>query len=348
MTNEELVLEYQRTGSGDVLSEICERNSGLVFMVVNDFRSVYEAESAGRAAVIESDDLKQDGFIGMIQAARNYEPDRGMSFSGVAVLYIRGAIMRALSDRGHVVRLPVYKRDQLNRLKKFKQSYIAEYGHKPRIDEISAFIGVSDEEVAELLKIEIRANVASLNQKLSDDQEEGELCDTVPDSRDYIAESDDRMCDAMIWAAVDDLNELQAAVIRGCYQEEKTLREIGEELNISGDKVAQEKGKALKQLRDGMHRHELQELAKWYDIAANVSYKGVGTGSFMRTRTSATERAALIRTEHAEQARSRIKAHDRMQAAGLTGREQEEYFRMLRREKKRVEDKRMYELLKGL
>lgn len=343
MTNEELVSAYQETGERVKLEEICKQNERLIFMIVNDFRGIYAAESASRAAVIESDDLKQDGYIGLIQAVKNYDPERGAAFSTVALLYIRGAILRGLCDRGHTIRIPVHKREQLNRLRKFRSSYLAEYARYPKIDEISAFLGVGGQEVEELLKIEIRANMESLNKSLSDDPDGRELCDTIPDSRDRIEEAEDSIfrdqVKEKLWGAVDELEEVSSAVLHGYFQDEKTLREIGESLNISTRKAEQVKSKALEQLRRGRFRREIVALAKEYELADGVSFKGVSVGTFQRTGMSATERAAFLRLEASRAARVSVMkgaaTYDKFIGAGLTYSQRNAYYEMIDREKRK-------------
>ena len=352
MSNEELVSAYQKTGERVKLEEICERNERLIFMIVNDFRGIYAAESASRATVIESDDLKQDAYVGLIQAVKSYDPERGAAFSTVALLYIRGAILRGLSDRGHTIRIPVHKREQLNRLRKFRSSYLAEYARYPKIDEISAFLGVGGQEVEELLKIEIRANMESLNKVLSDDPDGSELCDFVPDSTNRIEEAEETIfrdqVKEKLWSTVDKLEEVSSSILHGYFQDEKTLKEIAEGLNLPMWKTADLKEKALKQLRKGSFWRDISELAKGYEIADGVSYRGVGVGTFQRTGMSATERAAFIRLESSETARNSVlestAKHEKFKRAGLTWNQRNVYLDMIDRDKRRARRERIEKL----
>ena len=118
LTNEELVKRYQMRGSPEALEEICKRNSGLVWSTVRDFRTVYQQD--GGRGVIEPEDIAQDGYIGLINAVRSYNPGRGASFATAARYYIRGAIYRSLYDRGRVIRLPENVITTLHRLRRFR------------------------------------------------------------------------------------------------------------------------------------------------------------------------------------------------------------------------------------
>ena len=326
MTNEELVLEYQRTENRDILEEICKRNKGLVGLAVKGFRRAYTNEGDFQASVVESDDLMQEGYIGLIYAVKRYDPEKG-AFSTLALEYIQSYIMRFLRDKDILVRVPVHRRTQVNKLQKFRGAYYKEYGSQPEIEEISAFLGVSEEIAAKVIKAEIWLNMASLNAANKADPEH-EIMDTIPDERDPFEEVEAEMCNAKVWALVDTLKEREAAVIRAYYKEGKSLAGLSEEIlnGVTRERARQIKDKALQSLRC-KHRRELADLAQWYDIASTVSYNAVGVDSFNRTHTSATEKAAIMRLERAEKARKRARARDRLSEAGLIEREQDAYFR---------------------
>lgn len=335
MTNEKLVNEYRKTGSKEILTEICKKNKGLIGMIVKNLRPIYANESAKRASVIESDDLEQYGYIGLIKAVRYYDADRGANFSTMAVWWIRNEIYRSMDDQGHTIRIPVNVREGIRKLQRFRQSFLLEYGFEPQIYEMSAFLGVSEQAVKGLLKAEAQDQIGSLNSPIKDADGECEVMDTVPDDHNCYEDLEESIftdqAKAVLWPLVDNvLTEDQAAVIRGRFRDGKTRQEIGDEMNLTRDRVRQTEQVALKTLR---YRRAVRELARWYDVAAGVSYRSVGVGSFTRTRSSATERAALMRIDHAQEIRKAVKARDRMDAAGLFRSEQDV---LIRAEKKRI------------
>lgn len=343
MTNEKLVNEYRKTGSKEILTEICKKNKGLIGMIVKNLRPIYANESVKRASVIESDDLEQYGYIGLIKAVRYYDSDRGANFSTVAVWWIRNEIYRGMNDQGHTIRIPANVREGIRKLQRFKQSFLLEYGFEPQICEMSAFLGVSEQAVEGLLKAEAQDQIGSLNSPIRQDEDgEAEILDTVPDNHDYYEDLEESIftgqAKAALWPLVDDvLTEDQAAVIRGRFRDGKTRQEIGDEMNLTRERVRQTEQVALKTLR---YRRAVRELARWYDVAAGVSYRSVGVGSFTRTRSSATERAALMRIDHAQEIRKAVKSRDRMDAAGLTRQEQDVLVR--------AERERIAEILAGV
>lgn len=339
MTNEELVMEYRKTGNEDALTEICRKNRGLIGMIVKNFRSVYENEGKTSASIIESDDLMQYGYIGLLKAVRVYDPDKG-SFSNAAVWWIRHEILRSMDNNEHTIRMSVDTRKKLVKLQRFRRSFVNEYGFEPRIDEISAFLEVSRPVAERLLKVEAQGQIGSLNSPIKDADGEYEVMDTVPDEHNHYEDLEESIFEDQarkeLWASVDTLKEKESLILHERYQAGKILKEIGDDLGVTCERVRQIETKALKILR---HRRAIRELARWYNFADVVSYKSVSTRSFQNTHTSATERAAIMKLEHENIIRKAVRVRDRMDDAGLTRQEQDALVR--------AERERISEILQG-
>lgn len=339
MTNEELVMEYRKTGNEEALTEICRKNSGLIRMIVKNFRSVYENEGKTSASIIESDDLMQYGYIGLLKAVRVYDPDRG-SFATIAVWWIRQEILRSMDNNEHTIRMSVDTRHKLVKLQRFRRSFVNEYGFEPRIDEISAFLEVSRPVAERLLKVEAQGQIGSLNSPIKDTDGEYEVMDTVPDEHNHYEDLEESIFEDQarkeLWASVDTLKEKESLILHERYQNGKTLQEIGDNLGVTSERVRQIETKTLRILR---HRRAIRELARWYNFADMVSYKSVSTRSFQNTHTSATERAAIMKLEHEDMIRKAVKVRDRMDDAGLTRQEQDALVR--------AERERISEILQG-
>ena len=339
MTNEELVMEYRKTGNEDALTEICRKNQGLIGMIVKNFRSVYENENKTSASIIESDDLRQYGYIGLLKAVRIYDPDKG-SFATIAVWWIRREIQRGIEEHEHRVHSSVNTWARIRKLKRFRRVYVNEYGFEPRIDEISAFLEVSRPVAERLLKVEAQDQIGSLNSPIKDADGEYEVMDTVPDEHNHYEDLEQSMFEDQarkeLWASVDTLKEKESLILHERYQNGKTLQEIGDNLGVTRERVRQIESESLKILR---HRRAIRELARWYNFADMVSYKSVSTRSFQNTHTSATERAAIMKLEHENMIRKAVKIRDRMDDAGLTRQEQDALVR--------AERERISEILQG-
>ena len=340
MTNEELVMEYRETGNEDALTEICRKNKGLVGMVVKNLWPYYcSNEGAKKTSIIESDDLMQYGYIGLLKAVRIYDPDKG-SFSNIAAWWIRSEIQRGIEEHEHRVHSSVNTWARIRKLKRFRRVYVNEYGVEPQMDEMSAFLEVGRPVVERLLKVEAADNVASLN-SLNKDMEDGhELIEIISDEHDYYEDLEQSMFEDQarkeLWASVDTLKEKESLILHERYQNGKTLQEIGDNLGVTRERVRQIESESLKILR---HRRAIRELARWYNFADMVSYKSVSTRSFQNTHTSATERAAIMKLEHENMIRKAVKIRDRMDDAGLTRQEQDALVR--------AERERISEILQG-
>ena len=339
MTNEELVMEYRKTGNEEALTEICRKNKGLIRTIVKNLRPVYANESKTSASIIESDDLMQYGYIGLLKAVRVYDPDRG-SFATIAVWWIRQEILRSMDNNEHTIRMSVDTRKKLEKLRRFRRSFVNEYGFEPRIEEISAFLEVSRPVVERLLKVEVQDQIGSLNSPIRDADGEYEVMDTVPDEHNHYEDLEQSIFEDQarkeLWASVDTLEEKESLILHERYQAGKILKEIGDDLGVTCERVRQIETKALKILR---HRRAIRELARWYNFADMVSYKSVSTRSFQNTHTSATERAAIMKLEHENMIRKAVKIRDRMDDAGLTRQEQDVLVR--------AERERISEILQG-
>lgn len=339
MTNEKLVSEYRKTGSKEILTEICKKNKGLIGMIVKNLRPVYENESKNSASIIESDDLMQYGYIGLLKAVRVYDPDKG-SFTNAAIWWIRQEIFRSMDNNEHTIRMSVDTRNKLVKLRRFRRFFVNEYGFEPRIEEISAFLEVSRPVAERLLKVEAQDQIGSLNSPIKDADGEYEVMDTVPDEHNHYEDLEQSMFEDQVrkelWASVDTLEEKESLILHERYQAGKMLKEIGDDLGVTGDRVRQIKNKALKILR---HRRAIRELARWYNFADMVSYKSVSARSFQNTHTSATERAAIMKLEHENMIRKAVKIRDRTDDAGLTRQEQDALVR--------AERERISEILQG-
>jgi len=168
--------------------------SALEELVKANLRFVVSYAKRYRNAHVLFLDLINEGNIGLIHAAKKYDPDKNVKFITYAVWWIRQAILHALSEQAGAFRLPPKRANLMYRLEKAIATAMTEGSHIPTPDELALNLGVSVKEVQTLLQA--NADNYSLNAEL-DDESHTELADvieqtTIPSAEDEMQEQSRR------------------------------------------------------------------------------------------------------------------------------------------------------------
>jgi RNA polymerase sigma factor (sigma-70 family) len=199
----------------------------------------------------EFDDLRQEGYIGLIKAIDKFDPSHEVTFAHYASYWIKQSILRYIYNRGRVIRLPVYLHEKIFILKKAIEALTAKNEREPTTFELSKYLKMNIFEVEKLLRL--KEDVESLDEPIKDEDGGYTRLDTTQDEQESpadIAEKNDRI--RQVNKAVMQLNERQREVIRRRYAfkcKAETLDSIGNDIGVSRTRVQQIEKAALKKLR---------------------------------------------------------------------------------------------------
>ena len=197
-------------------------------------------------------DLIHEGSLGLMEAAKRFDPERNVKFISYAVWWVRQAIFHALSEHARVFRLPQKLSGQVSKVEKARDVLAAELRRPPTTQEIAARTSLTEEQVEALLLAS--GDDVSLSAAVGEDGnlEFGDTLEqeTIPSAElEMIRTSFEERIKAM----VDDLDEKEAEVIRMRFglegEEPRTLQEIGEALGLSRERIRQIESKAKEKLR---------------------------------------------------------------------------------------------------
>lgn len=205
-------------------------------------------------------DLINEGNLGLIKAAEKFDETRGFKFISYAVWWIRQSILQALAEQSRIVRLPLNQVGSLNKINKAFQRFEQEHERKPSAEELAEVLDIPVEKIADTLKMSGRH--VSVDAPFVEG-EDNCLIDVMVNEdspnadRGLINESLTREVDRALGL----LTAREADILRkffGIGVPEKTLEEIGEDLDLTRERVRQIKEKAIKKLQQSTRSNVLK------------------------------------------------------------------------------------------
>ena len=233
-----------RAGDQEAMQELAKRNLRFVISVAKKYQN----------RGLPLTDLIGEGNVGLLTAARKFDPDQGVKFISYAVWWIRQAILASLARQGRTVRVPLNRTADLSKIVKTAEALRQELRREPTPEEISKATELSMEVVQSLAALntgEVRLD-APLDPEGDRALIERFIAEDQPDTEEQTME---RFLSDEVEEALLSLQPRDAKVLRLYFGldggREHTLEEIGGMLGVTRERVRQLRDRALKRLREG-------------------------------------------------------------------------------------------------
>ena len=242
-----------RQGDEEAVRALAKANLRFVISVAKKYQN--------RGVSLE--DLIQEGNVGLVTAARKFDPEQGVKFISYAVWWIRQAILAALANQGRPVRVPLNRSSDLARIFREKERLKQELGREPSSEEVGRAARLTPEMVESLQTLnhaEVRLD-APVGESEDSKLVERFATDEISDPE---VEFEKRRRTEVVNDALSGLSARDAQVLTLCFglggRKEHTLEEIGNHLGVTRERIRQLRDRALKNLKEGSKSEVLQAL----------------------------------------------------------------------------------------
>ncbi len=239
---EDTLARASRDGNEKAKDELIKSNLRFVVSIAKKY------QTSGISLL----DLINEGNLGLIKAAEKFDPDRGYHFISYAVWWIRQSIMLAISQKASLIRLPLNRTADLQKIERVHKKLENKYGREPSASEIAEELDMDNEEINHLRNI--TQDFVSLDSTLGD-SEDTTILDMIVDPK---ADSPDEQVveESLISSlneVLDTLTDSEKEILCMRYglngYEPMSLQQIGDKFNLSKERIRQIEKKAIRRLR---------------------------------------------------------------------------------------------------
>jgi RNA polymerase sigma factor for flagellar operon FliA len=239
---------------------------------------------------VDREELARAGALGLVEAARRYDDDRGVPFERFAAQRIRGAILDAVRAADWA---PRSVRSLARKLEGTEQRLATELGRVPSVDEMSEALGMTRAELNRLQDRMFRSVVLALEHETADDVEKDlTLVDVLVDEQSIepSVELETRELHGYMRDAISLLPERHRLVIIGYFLEGKTSQDLAGFLNVTESRISQLRSESLLMLKEGIEAQYLNDSPEPGDVSGRVARrkatyaKGIGDASNFSAR----------------------------------------------------------------
>lgn len=231
-----------KQGDQRAMNRLVESNLRFVLSIAKDYSW----------SGIPLEELSSEGNIGLIKAVGKFDETRGIKFISYAVWWVRQSIMQSVYENGNTVRLPINKINNIGKINKASDKLYQSLDREPTIEELVGVTELTEKEVK--ISVNDIMGYVSIDDKIRQDSD-SEVGDFIPGETmdDIDKKINISSLKQEINSVFEDLNEREIRILNmhfglnGCH--EMSLKEIGEELNLTNERVRQIKEFSLKKLR---------------------------------------------------------------------------------------------------
>jgi RNA polymerase primary sigma factor len=244
-----------RNGDEDALQKLVNANLRFVVSVAKQYRDSY----------LSLNDLINEGNIGLIMAARKFDETKGFKFISYAIWWIRQSILKAISDQSRLIRLPLNRITNLNKLNKTFADLEQQFEREPTYDELSEEMNLCAKEIDETV------NTAPRHQSMDecfDAEDELTFHEVVEDTNTPKPDNGMLYADSLkidTARILESLSSQQREIIEMYFglgnQETMTLEDIAGKFGVNRERIRQIKEKTLHMIRISDNRNILKEYA---------------------------------------------------------------------------------------